>query len=93
MSGINVSVTLTDYTWADSARPIITLGENKQSVHVQLGDGPNVHPITFELTSTSSEDLASQLQGLSEIFAKAAEVLPRVGEVLSSLNVSVVRGE
>jgi hypothetical protein len=74
MSDIKVNIVLTDYTWAESSRPIITLSEKQDSAHVQLGDGPNVQPIMFQLTGADREDLSSQLKGLSEIFAKAAEV-------------------
>ena len=77
MSGIDVGIVITDYSWSESSRPIITIDEKQEIAHVQLGDLPDVHPITFEIKGNNKEDLSNQLQGLSEIFAKAAEVTSR----------------
>jgi len=77
MSSINVGIVITDYSRSEQARPIITIDEKHEVAHVQLGDGPDVYPITFEIKGNSKEDLSNQLQGLSEIFAKAAEVTSR----------------
>jgi hypothetical protein len=70
-----VGILITDYDWAETHRPIVTIEENFRSVHVQIGNGPGVHPVTFELTATNRDDLHNQLKGWSEIFAKAAEVV------------------
>lgn len=75
MSSIDVGIVITDYSWSEKIRPIITIDENRESAHIQLGDGPDVYPVTFEIKANSKEDLADQMQGLSEIFAKAAEVV------------------
>lgn len=74
MGGIDVGTVITDYSWAEKSRPIITIDEQQKIAHVQLGDGPDVYPITFEIVGSSREDLSNQMQGLSEIFAKAAEI-------------------
>jgi hypothetical protein len=72
---IAVETLITDYSWCEASRPIITIDAKQEIANVQLGDGPDVHPITFELIGKSKADLAEQMQGLSEIFAKAAEFL------------------
>jgi hypothetical protein len=77
MSSIDVGIVITDYSWSEKSRPIVTLDEKQEVAHVQLGAGPDVYPITFEIKGNSREDLSNQLQGLSEIFAKAAEVTSR----------------
>jgi hypothetical protein len=72
---IAVETLITDYSWCEASRPIITIDEKQEIANVQLGDGPDVQPIIFEIRGSSKADLASQMQGLSEIFAKTAEVL------------------
>jgi hypothetical protein len=75
---IDVGTVITDYSWSETRRPIITIDEKQTIANVQLGDGPDVYPIIFEITGGSKDDLADQMRGLSEVFAKAAEVLSRV---------------
>ena len=74
---IDVGTVITDYSWSEEKRPIITIDEKREVAFVQLGDGPHVYPTTFEIKGNSTEDLANQLQGLADIFAKAAEVLSK----------------
>lgn len=75
MSSMYVGILITDYDWSETHRPIVTIEKDFKSVHVQIGDGPGVHPVTFELAATNKDDLFNQLKGWSEIFAKAAEVV------------------
>jgi hypothetical protein len=77
MSSIKVGTFITDYSWADRIRPIITINEDESTAHTQLGDGSYGHPVTFELKGVDRNDLIEQLKGLSEIFAKAAEIVSR----------------
>jgi hypothetical protein len=74
---IQVETLVADYSWTERSRPIITIDEKQEIANVQLGDGPDVHPIILEIRGSSKDDLQSQMQGLSEVFAKAAEVLSR----------------
>lgn len=77
MSSVDVGIVITDYSWSEKSRPTITLNEKQQVAHVQLGEGPDVYPVTFEIKCSTREELSNQMQGLSEIFAKAAEITSR----------------
>ena len=74
---IDVGTVITDYSWAECSRPIVTIDDTRTKATVQIGDGQDVHPVVFELTGSSTEDLVSQLAGFGDIFAKAAEVSSR----------------
>lgn len=74
---VDVGIVVTDYSWNERSRPVITINEKKTAASIQIGEGTDVHPIYFDIVGSSAEDLTSQLEGFAEIFAKAAEVTSR----------------
>jgi hypothetical protein len=74
---VDVGTVITDYSWSNECRPIITITEDQLAATVQVGEGHDVHPIIFEMKASSKEFLADQMQGWCEIFGKAAEILSR----------------
>ncbi len=70
---ISVETVIVDYTWTRETRPEITLDQSQKHAYVKLGDGPDCS--SFELVAVNKEDLIDQLNGLSQMFAKAASVL------------------
>lgn len=74
---ISVETVIIDYTWTHETRPEITLDQSQKHAYVKLGDGPDCS--SFELVAVNSEDLIDKLNGLSQMFAKAADVLKGAG--------------
>ena len=70
---ISVETVIVDYTWAQETRPEITLDQSQKHAYVKFGDDPDCS--SFELAAVNKEDLIDQLNGLSQMFAKAAKVL------------------
>ena len=69
---VDVATLITDYDWADSSRPILTIAEDKKSAVLQIG--AKEHSPMFEIVGSSPEDLRLQFEGYVEIFQKAVEI-------------------
>jgi hypothetical protein len=75
---IDVSTVITDYNWAEPARPILTITEDCKAASFQLGTSE--HNAVVELTALSVSDLLEQFHGLAELFQRAVEVLSERGK-------------
>lgn len=69
---IDVSTIVTDYDWAETHRPSLTIASDRKSALLQVGPLAS-HSVVIE--SKTPLDLRLQLEGFRDIFAKAVELM------------------
>lgn len=67
----DIETVITDYTWRDDSRPILSIAQNNKHAHMRIGDGKNVP--YFEITGSSPADLKNHFEGFVEIFQAAVD--------------------
>ena len=70
---VDTETVITDYDWAETSRPILTIREDRKSACLHVG-GVDGSPFV-EWDGKTVEDLKHQIDGMVELFQAAAKNL------------------
>lgn len=67
---IDVAILVTDWEWVEKSRPQITIDADKTVALFRVGG--MIDRDTIEFSDSTPENLATQFEGLAELFTEAA---------------------